>query len=92
MGAQADKSEFAQTKLGVLGWKVSEGKVHADMGKIHKMIDTIGGQECVLKNRGEVMTALGSVNFYRTLIPNSGGIANVLYSLTKEDAFLKVTQ
>ena len=41
LGARADKSEFAQVKLGVLGWKVSEGKVHADMEKVHKMIDSL---------------------------------------------------
>ena len=87
LGARADKSEFGQVKLGVLGWQVSEGKVHADMGKVHKMIDSLGGPECVLKSRSEVMTALGSVNFYRTLIRNSGGLANILYSLTKKDAF-----
>ena len=89
LGARADKSEFAQTKLGVLGWQVSEGKVHADMGKVHKMIDSIGGPDCILKERSEVQTALGSVNFYRTLIPNSGGIAHILYNLTKKDAFKK---
>ena len=48
LGARADKSEFAQVKLGVLGWKVSEGKVHADMEKVHKMIDSLGGTKCVL--------------------------------------------
>ena len=87
LGARVDKSEFAQTKLGVLGWQVSEGKVFADMGKVHKMIESIGGPKCILKDRAEVQTALGSTNFYRTLIPNSGGIASILYGLTKTGAF-----
>ena len=54
LGCRIDKTLFAQDELCVLGWQISEGKVRADMEKVHKMIDGIGGPECRLKDKSDV--------------------------------------
>ena len=86
-GARVDKVEFAKPRLDMLGWSVSAGQIRTNDFKVKKMIDEIGGPECRLRDKKEVQSALGALNFYRSVIPNAGSIAAPLYKLTKKGAF-----
>ncbi len=86
-GARVDKVEFARPSLTMLGWRVEEGRITTDREKVHKMISEIGGTSHRLRDRKDVMSALGSLNFYRSMIPNAGSISAPLYQLTKKGAF-----
>ena len=86
-GARVDKVEFAQSRLGMLGWAVEEGKIRTDQHKAHKLVSEVGGLEHRLREKKDVMAALGALNFYRTVIPNAAGISAPLYQLTRKGAF-----
>ena len=74
-GARVDKIEFAQTELQMLGWRVQEGRITTDKSKVCKMVQEIGGYQNRLNDKKDVMSALGALNFYRSMIPNAGGIS-----------------
>ena len=78
-GARVDKVEFVQTELQMLGWRVTEGRVTTDRSKVYKIIKEIGGIQDELVDRKDVMSALGALNFYRSMIPNARGISAPLY-------------
>ena len=86
-GARVDKVEFAKGKLTMLGWSVEEGRITTDQEKARKLVSGIGGTENRLNNRSDVMSALGSITFYRSVIPNAAGISAPLYQLTRKGAF-----
>jgi site-specific DNA-cytosine methylase/exonuclease III len=86
-GARVDKVEFAKPQLGMLGWTVAEGRITTDRSKVAKLIGNIGGDEDRLRDKKDVMSALGAINFYRSMIPNAGGLSAPLYNLTKKGAF-----
>jgi hypothetical protein len=86
-GARVDKVEFAKPELGMLGWTVAEGRITTDRSKLEKLIGNIGGKDDRLRDKKDVMSALGAINFYRSMIPNAGGLSAPLYNLTKKGAF-----
>ena len=82
-GARMDKAEFCRNSISMLGWTVAEGYKSAQQSKlesIDKLLD-----EC--KDVKDVLSLLGTVGFYRQLIPMAGDIEAPLYDLTRKGAF-----
>ena len=82
-GARMDKGEFARHSISMLGWTIAEGHKSAQTEKleiIDKLID-----EC--KDVKDVLSLLGTIGFYRQLIPMSGDIEAPLYDLTRKGAW-----
>jgi hypothetical protein len=79
-GARMDKAEFCRNEISMLGWTISEGTKSAQKEKletIDKILD-----EC--KDVKDVLSLLGTVGFYRQLIPMAGDIEAPLYDLTRK--------
>ena len=82
-GARMDKAEFCRHEISMLGWTIAEGYKSAQESKIEKideMLDTCADVK-------DVLSLLGTVGFYRQLIPMSGDIEAPLYDLTKKGAW-----
>ena len=79
-GARMDKAEFCRHEISMLGWTIAEGyksAQEAKLKKIDEMLDTCADVK-------DVLSLLGTVGFYRQLIPMSGDIEAPLYDLTKK--------
>ena len=82
-GARMDKAEFCRHSISMLGWTIAEGHKSAQTEKletIDKLLD-----EC--KDVKDVLSLLGTIGFYRQLIPMSGDIEAPLYDLTRKGAW-----
>ena len=77
-----DKAELCRNEISMLGWTISEDSKAAQKEKL-ETIDKILG-EC--KEVKDVLSPLGTVGFYRQLIPMAGDIEAPLYDLTRKGA------
>ena len=82
-GARMDKAEFCRHSINMLGWTIGKGTKSMQEDKWGK-IDEL---KEVCHSVKDVLTALGSIGFYRQLIPMSGDIEAPLYDLTRKGAW-----
>ena len=82
-GARMDKAEFCRHEISMLGWTIAEGYKSAQDSKIKKIDELLD----VCSDVKDVLSLLGTVGFYRQLIPMSGDIEAPLYDLTKKGAW-----
>ena len=82
-GARMDKAEFCRNSISMLGWTVAEGCKSAQESKLESIDQLM--DEC--KDVKDVLSMLGTVGFYRQLIPMAGDIEAPLYDLTRKGAF-----
>ena len=82
-GARMDKAEFCRNEISMLGWTIAEGYKSAQKSKLETIDNMI--DEC--KDVKDVLSLLGTVGFYRQLIPMVGDIEAPLYDLTRKGAW-----
>ena len=81
--ARMDKAMFCRPSIAMLGWEVGQGYRCADDEKIKK----IRGLSEEARDVKDILTLLGTIGFYRPLIPQAGDIEAPLYNLTRKGAF-----
>ncbi len=82
-GARMDKAEFCKNEISMLGWTIAEGHKSAQTSKL----ETIDKLKDVCTDVKDVLSMLGTVGFYRQLIPMAGDIEAPLYDLTRKGAW-----
>ena len=82
----ARKTSFLRKRLYFLGWEVSEAGVRA---QDHKLVAAIHKMDAECKSPSAVKSVLGSINFFRSLIPNASDLESTLYALIKKDVEYK---
>ena len=76
-GARMDKAEFCRNEISMLGWTISEGTKSAQKEKLENIDKVL--DEC--KDVKDVLSLLGTIGFYRQLIPMAGDIeSSTMYS------------
>jgi len=83
---RADKCEFEQTRIEYLGLVISDGVIEMDPVKVAGVAEWP-----VPKNKKDVQSFLGFVNFYRRFIVDFSHHARPLFDLTKKDQAWKWT-
>ena len=81
--ARMDKAEFVRHEISMLGWTIAKGTKSIQKDKLEKIDNIVEKCESVK----DVMTALGTIGFYRQLIPMCGDIEAPLYDLTRKGAW-----
>ena len=82
-GARMDKAEFCRHEISMLGWTIAEGYKSAQKDKIEK----IEKMSDVCADVKDVLSILGTIGFYRQLIPMVAEIEAPLYELTRKGAW-----
>ena len=82
----ARKTSFLRRRLYFLGWEVSEAGVRA---QDHKLVAAIHKMDAECKSPSAVKSVLGSINFFRQLIPNASELESTLFALVKKDVKYK---
>jgi hypothetical protein len=75
-----EKCTLCTQRLHALGYVITPGKVQADPARVEGLATL-----AVPTTREQLMSVLGSFNFYSHLVPNYASAAASLYDLTKKD-------
>lgn len=75
-----DKCTLCTQRLYALGYVITPGKVQADPARVEGLATL-----AVPTTREQLLSVLGSFNFYSHLVPNYASAAASLYDLTKKD-------